>query len=110
VDNVSGRNIITAVEVDTNPASRRTFPLAHRRSDNLHRRRSITAVCRVSIHFTTLRLIVLRTSGDRRRRRHGKGHVVRPPVTNLVLTDHDPPLKFVVLAVDPYKLKPPWAP
>jgi hypothetical protein len=71
---------------------------------------SITAVCRVYKHFTTSQLTVLRISGDRRRSRHGKGHVARPPVTHPVLTDHDPPLEFAVLVIDLYKLRPPWAP
>ena len=50
-----------------------------------HRCRAITAIRRVSKRFTTSRLTVLRTSGDRRRSSHGNSHVARPPVTHPVL-------------------------
>jgi hypothetical protein len=72
-----------------------------------HRRWSLTAVRRVSKHFTTSRLSMLHTSGDRRRSSHGNSHVARPQVTHPVHTYRNLPLKFAVLVIDLYKLKPP---
>jgi hypothetical protein len=60
--------------------------------------------------ITTSHLAVLGTSDDRRGGRHGEGHESPCRWLILVLTDNHPSLKFVVLTVDLYKLRPLRAP
>jgi hypothetical protein len=60
--------------------------------------------------ITTSQSPVLCISDDRRGGRHGEGHESPCRWLILFLTDSHPPLKFVVLTVDLYKLMPLWAP
>jgi hypothetical protein len=105
-----GQKIITAVGLDTNPASRRTFPLPHRRSDNLHHRQSTTAVRRVSIHFTMLRLTVLCMSGDHWSTCHGESHLFQSPEPLFPSGRQRDSVKLITTAWASYKLEPQHVP